>query len=123
MGKVKKVFISLVVIMAVAIVTLIISIPILKYIQTRSEAKFSIFLKNLNEGMPYSEAERILGKPGRTLTNQNDVKEWGTVKDSSITSECNLHMFGRYDVIPHRYILIYEDKKDHTVRLVTTTGM
>jgi hypothetical protein len=125
--KVKKVSIYLVIIVAVAIIALItsiiISIPILKHIKAKSESKFSILLKGLNVGMPYSEVERLLGKPGRTLTNQNDVEEWGTVKDSFITSECNLHMFGRHDVIPHRYILIYEDKKDHIVRLVATLGM
>jgi hypothetical protein len=51
------------------------------------------------------------------------VEGWGTIKDSNITAECNLHMFGRHDVIPHRYILVYEDKKNHTVRLATTKGM
>jgi hypothetical protein len=121
MSKAKKVLVSSAITVA-AVIAIIISYNILKSIQTKSEAKFSILLKNLNVGMPYSEVERILGKPGRTLTNQNDVEEWGTIKDSSITSECDLHMFLRMDVIPHRFILIYEDKKDHTVRLVTTMG-
>jgi hypothetical protein len=119
MDKVKK----LVILIIVVVTTIIISIIILKHMQTKSEVKFSILLKRLNVGMPYSEVERILGKPQRTLTNQNDVEEWGTVKDISTISECNLHLFGRFDVIPHRYILIYEDKKDHTVQLVTIKWM
>lgn len=123
MSRVKKIIVPLVIIIAVVITTLIIPILVLKHIQTKSEAKFSILLKRLNVGMPYPEVEQILGKPYRTLTNQNDVEEWGTVKDNSITSECNLHMFARGDVIPHRFILIYEDKQNHTVRLVTTMGM
>lgn len=122
MNKTKKLIVSSVITVA-AIIAIIISIHIMKYIQTKSEAKFSILLKRLNVGMPYPEVEQILGKPYRTLTNQNDVEEWGTVKDNSITSECNLHMFARGDVIPHRFILIYEDKQNHTVRLVTTMGM
>ena len=96
----------------------------LNYIEKRSDAKIDMLLERLNEGMPFSKVAQILGRePDRTFTNQNDVEGWGTIKDSNITAECNLHMFGRHDVIPHRYILVYEDKKNHTVILVTTKGM
>jgi hypothetical protein len=93
----------------------------MRYIEKRSQAEFSQLLTSLKEGMPFSEVEEILGKnpPHRILTEQHDVEEWGTIKDSTITRECNLHMFLRMDVIPHRYILVYEDKKTHLVRRVT----
>ena len=91
-------------------------------IKKRSNAKLDMLLEKLNEGMPYSEVEQILGEPYKTLTNQIDVENWGTIKDSKITAECNLHMFLRLDVIPHKFILVYEDKKNHTVRLVTIKG-
>jgi hypothetical protein len=91
-------------------------------IKKSSDAKIDTLLKKLNEGTPFSKVVQILGEPNRTLTNQNEVKEWGTIEDSHITTECNLHMFLRMDVIPHKYILVYEDKKNKTVRLVTTKG-
>jgi hypothetical protein len=103
---------------AAIVFLLVLLLLFMHYIQKRSETRFTVLLASLKEGMPYSEAERILGKPQRTLTEQHDVAEWGTVKDGVITQECDLHMFIRMDVIPHRYILIYEDKKNHTVRLV-----
>lgn len=87
--------------------------------QKKSEARFNTFISNFKIGMPYSEAVRILGRPYNTLTKQEDVEEWGDYKDSKITSECNLHMFLRMDVIPHRFILIYEDKNTHTIRRVS----
>ena len=87
--------------------------------QKKSEARFNTFISNFKIGMPYSEAENSLGKTFKTLTEQKDVEEWGDCKDSKITSECNLHMFLRMDVIPHRFILIYEDKNTHTIRRVS----
>jgi hypothetical protein len=90
------------------------------YIEKGSEVKFSLLLANLKEDMSFFEVEKILGgKTERTLTEQHDVEEWGTIKDSRITQECNLHMFLRTDVIPHRFILVYEDKKTHIVRRIT----
>jgi len=112
----------IIVVGGVFVALLFLGIFTVNYIQKRSDAKFDMLLKKLNEGMQFSKVVQILGEPDRTLTNQNDVKEWGTIKNSNITTECNLHMFLRMDVIPHRYILVYEDKKNHTVRLVTTKG-
>jgi hypothetical protein len=33
------------------------------YVQKKSEAKFSLLFASLKEGMPYSEAEQMLGQP------------------------------------------------------------
>jgi hypothetical protein len=108
-----KIFILIVSAMAAFVALLFLS---MHYIEKRSEAKFSLLLASLKEGMPYSEVEQIPGKTQRTLTEQHDVEEWGTIKDSRIINDCNLHMFLRMDVIPHRFILIYEDKKTHKVQ-------
>jgi hypothetical protein len=111
-----KVFISAIATLALLAVLLLL---FMHYIQKKSEARFTILRESLKEGMTYSEIEQILGKPQRTLTGQKDVEEWGDIKDIGITRECDLHMFIRMDVIPHRFILIYEDKKTHIVRRVT----
>ena len=101
----------------------LLAILTLHCISIRSQPKFDMLLEKLNEGMPFSEVKQILGEPGMTFTDQNDIKERGNIKDSKIIEECNLHFFGRLDVIPHTFILVYEDKKNRTVRLVTTKGM
>jgi hypothetical protein len=92
---------------------------IMHSVQRKMEDRFNLLLSKIKEGMTYSEAELIIGEnPDRILTEKKDVEEWGTVKDTKITQECTLHMFSCTSVIPHRYILIYEDKKNHTVRHV-----
>ncbi|MHC4174250.1 MAG: hypothetical protein ACYTBX_09395 [Planctomycetota bacterium] len=122
--KAKKYWALLVISICVFVVVPFLGIFTLNYIYKRSDAKIDMLLERLNEGMSFSKVAQIFGrKPERTFTSQNDAEEWGTIKDSNITAECNLHMFGRHDVIPHRYILVYEDKKNHTVKLVTTKGM
>jgi hypothetical protein len=112
----KKSILASVIIVAVLLVSLVL---IIRYIEKKSEAKFFLLLSEFKEGMPYSKVEEILSrKPERILTEPNDVEEWGPIKDSKITQECILHMFLCVDVIPHRFILIYEDKKIHTVRYI-----
>ncbi len=118
----KNLKIIIVVGIGVSVALLFLGIFTVNYIEKRSDAKIDMLLKKLPEGMLYSEVEQILGEPYKTLTNQIDVENWGTIKDSKITAECNLHMFLRLDVIPHKFILVYEDKKNHTVRLVTIKG-
>ena len=118
-AKVKLIVIIIVIIITAFAGLIVLSAFALNYVQKKSQAKFSRLLSTLDETMSYPEAEQILGKPTRTFTERKDVEEWGTAKDNKITEECNLHMFLRMDVIPHRYILIYEDKKTHLVRLVT----
>jgi hypothetical protein len=106
---------------AVAIIILLSGLLLffMHVIQRKSETKFNALLASFKVDMPYSEAEHILNSPSRALTEQKDVEEWGDFKDDKITSECNLHMFLRMDVIPHRFILIYEDKSTHTIRRVS----
>lgn len=113
----KKKILVPVTIFAVLIISLI---AVLHSVKKKMDNQFFRLISELKEGMPYSEAELIIGeKPQRVLTEPKDVEEWGPVKDKNITQECNLHMFLRTNVIPHRFILIYEDKKTHKVRYVT----
>jgi hypothetical protein len=78
-------------------------------------------LASFKIGQPYSEAEKVLGEPYLTLTEPEDVKNWGNfifwakIKNDKIYTECNLHMFLRMDFMPHRFILIYENKKTHLI--------
>ncbi len=92
------------------------------YIYNRSNARLAIRIQSVNIGMLYSDAEKILGKPSRTFTDSKDVKDWGKIKNLDIIAQCNLYFFPDYG-IPHRYILVYEDKETHTVRYVGWKGM
>lgn len=71
--------------------------------------------------MPLSEAELILGKRSRVFTDPNEIVKWGTIRNKSAIEVCNLHMFPHLG-IPHRWILIYEDKTK-TVKYVTLKSM
>ena len=105
---------------AIAVVLAVLLFLVIHSVQKKMEGSFNRLISKLKEGMPYSEAELIIGEnQDRVLTEKKDVEEWGTVKDTKITQECILHMFLCTNVIPHRYILIYEDKKTHTIRYVT----
>ena len=91
-------------------------------LENRSDAKIDRLLAKLPEGMPFAEVREILGEPYLTFKSQDDVMEWGTIKDGKITVECNLYLYLRLDLFPHKFILVYEDKKNLTVRFVTIKG-
>jgi hypothetical protein len=92
-------------------------------VEAESNARFFKLLAQFKVGQPYADVEHILGQSYRTLTEPDDIKVWGEYsKDSNcnnLESECNLHMFLRMDFIPHKFIMIYENKKTHLVQCVT----
>ena len=95
----------------------------LDYLHTRSAAKLSLILEDINEDMLFSEVkERLELNLHNSFTTKKEVEFWGTVKDKEILNNCNLHRF-IYWGLPHKFILVYEDKQTDRVRLVTILGM
>jgi len=89
-------------------------IAIIEILWARSNRQVREIVAVLPSGTSFSAATNRLGKPGQSLTNEIDIRVFGTSKDEELITNSILHTFGHTGP-PYRWIIIYTDKASEKV--------